>query len=455
LVRSFIYASFVPPWQGPDEPLHYDYIHYLQVEKKLPVLGEVVLCKKVRLSLASFYFDSFIRGTNPYLSDKQLNTKELPIKDVDDVNHTGTSSQQRNQIIQHPPLYYVLMAILTWPFKDASLFTQIWLIRMLSALLGLGVIIFTYLSFETIFEKNRFPAFGAAAFVALNPMFVHDMALINNDALTNFLFAFFIYLFIKGIKEGFELKRVSLIGVVIGLGLLTKFFFFIALPFMLFGLVLFRKRLLPSYRVVALSIFVPLLVSAPYYLRNIFLYGTVQPIFKFKTLDNALFAKMSFVKYLIGSAFKRKLVYSFWSNFGWTSPRFSEEFYRILKIFPLFVVVGLVFYLFHLVRKKDFFKLKLLTLLSSAPIMLVLPLAYNSYKNARMTGVVEGVQGRYLFLLIGIFGLLMYLGIRQLLPVIADNTMRRDRLALAIVVGGMAILDISAIFYYILPYFYF
>ncbi|KKN39868.1 hypothetical protein LCGC14_0739000 [marine sediment metagenome] len=51
LARAFIYAYYVPPWQGPDEPQHYDYIHSLQIEKSLPVLGEVTLCNKVRSSL--------------------------------------------------------------------------------------------------------------------------------------------------------------------------------------------------------------------------------------------------------------------------------------------------------------------------------------------------------------------------------------------------------------------
>ncbi|KKK65416.1 hypothetical protein LCGC14_2974370, partial [marine sediment metagenome] len=106
-------------------------------------------------------------------------------------------------------------------------------------------------------------------------------------------------------------------------------------------------------------------------------------------------------------------------------------------------------YMTILAFRKDMLKFKLLALLSLGPASLIAAISLNSFKLARISGVIEGVQGRYLFSFIGVIGLVLFLGIRQLLP------FKNGHVALVVFISGLVVLDISAIFYHILPYFYF
>ncbi len=455
IVRAFIYAYYIPPWQGPDEPQHYDYIHFLQTEKTLPVLGEVTLCNKVRSSLTSFYFNPYTREKNPYAGKKHLDTTEnfggkIEHADAKSINSEAPAiTAQRNQIVQHPPLYYFLGAIITWPFKNGTLLSNIFILRMMSALFGLGVVVLTYFGVSLLFSERSYAAYGATAFVALNPMFAHVTTIINNDSLANLLFAVFIFLFIKSAKEGLDNKKAVYLGVVVGLGLITKFFFVLALPLLVLAFIFFRKTIAKNPLPFAISTITPLLLAGFVYLRNLYLYGAIQPIYRFRTLDNNTFQNMSIFSYALTTEFGKKFIISFWSNFGWIKPRFDMIYYKVATVIVFFALVGFVAYMITLVLKKDFFKFKVLALLSLAPASLALAITLNSYKLAQDSGVIEGVQGRYLFSFIGVIGLVLYLGIKQLIP------FRKGHLALAIFIAGLLFLDISAIFYHILPYFYF
>jgi len=455
LARAFIYTSFIPPWQGPDEPQHYDYIHYLQTEKNLPVLGEVVFCDKVRSSLSKFYFNEYAREKNPYTRHGGLDTKEkiiTQISHLDKVKNGEESKEnikQRNQIIQHPPLYYLAGAVLTWPFKNGSLLNSIYILRLFGALLGFGVVLLTYLTVALIYERNQYPAYAATAFVALNPMFTHVTTLVNNDTLTNFFFALFLFLLVRSLKYGFNIRRALSIGLVIGAGLLTKVFFGLAFILLVLAAIIFRSRIVSDYKLPLLSLGLGVLVSGAYYGRNLMLYKTLQPVFKFRMLDVSSYANMSFTKFLLESNFSQKFIISFWSNFGWIKPRFTGIYYRILMVIVIFALMGLAVYLVNLARKKETFELKLLSLFLFSIALLALVIAFNSYRGARVTGVVEGVQGRYLFSFIGVIGLIIYLGINRIL------SFDKGYLAFAALTFGMILLDLSAVFYYILPFYYF
>lgn len=439
IVRAFIYASFTPPWQGPDEPLHYDYIHYLQTEKKLPVLGKTVLCKKVNISLSHFYFNIFLKNKSPYAVLKNPKVKESHRYETEH----GKEGLRQNQIVQHPPLYYLIAATISYPFKDSSLLTNIWLLRILAALFGLGVVIFTFLTVNLIFEESKWPAIAATAFVAINPMFTHITTLVSNDSLFILLFSIFLFLLTKSVKEGLTNKLSIYLGLVTGLGMLTKFFFILAFPIILAAFLLFNKQAQLDLKKVLITFISPVIISGVYYLRNLKLYGVLQPVFK-STKAKGFLTEISFTKFIY--LFSQKLFISFWSNFGWQYPRFGKS-WHIFILSVLFVsFLGLIAFLVYSYRQQ--FKFKISTLFLSAIFLLTFVLAFYSYKELRLTGFVQGIQGRYFFTFIGPLGLFLYLGIRQILPFL------RGKAAFIMLLVFMGAMDFSAIFYHILPKFY-
>ncbi|MBI4316021.1 MAG: hypothetical protein HY679_08800, partial [Chloroflexi bacterium] len=140
------YAALTPRWQVPDEPAHYNYIRYLAERRTLPVLdpGEY----------NQSYITQLTRNNFP---------PDLP---VDSLQYESWQ----------PPLYYLLALPLYALFGGAVL-----PLRLLSLLLGAGVIVFAYLAVREIAGANHESPVPilAAGFIAFIPQHVAMMAGIN------------------------------------------------------------------------------------------------------------------------------------------------------------------------------------------------------------------------------------------------------------------------------------
>ncbi len=145
--------------------------------------------------------------------------------------------------------------------------------------------------------------------------------------------------------------------------MLTKGFFALPLLLLILSYIIFKSSAIKNYKPVLISLGIPILISGAYYARNLSLYKTLQPVFKFRILDNSFFAKMSFTDYLLKTNFSQKFIISFWSNFGWIKPRFTGIYYRILTAVVILALIGLVIYLVGLLRRKEVFRFKFISLL--------------------------------------------------------------------------------------------
>ncbi|MFO7682277.1 MAG: glycosyltransferase family 39 protein [Chloroflexota bacterium] len=107
-----------------------------------------------------------------------------------------------------------------WPWQDFALAAH--LLRLFSTLLGLGSLLCIYGSARLIWPSRPEVALLAAALTAFLPQFLFLHSAITNDALIIFLASLALWQIIKIWLDGGSNGRFLLLGVTIGLAILTK-----------------------------------------------------------------------------------------------------------------------------------------------------------------------------------------------------------------------------------------
>jgi hypothetical protein len=228
------YLAILPPFEGFDEFAHYSSLRQVAQTAALPVFG------------ASYIDEAVVRyrGPMPYGSgappfDPLLGAKSYPeffesatdrknyLRDYREpgIRPAFLASGILNWEAQQPPLYYVIMTPVVWATDRAPLVTQLFVLRLVSYLLAIAGVLFG-LAATRKDERLRLPgALGFVCYPLLLPQFVPEFARIGNDSLCLFLLGWLMYLQIDS-KEGPRPRwKPWLVGVILGLGMLTKAFF--------------------------------------------------------------------------------------------------------------------------------------------------------------------------------------------------------------------------------------
>jgi 4-amino-4-deoxy-L-arabinose transferase-like glycosyltransferase len=171
-----------------------------------------------------------------------------------------------------PPLYYLLEAgwtkltgVTDLESQDSGL-----KLRALNALIGAGGVFAVFLAGLWGFRR---PEVGviAASMAALLPMNVALSGAVSNDPLLFLISSLTIAFLALAVRDGWNLKRSVAIGVLIGLGLLTKTTALSLGVATLVAIALSRPGMKKPYW--ALALVVPLVIYGPWMIRNQSLYG--------------------------------------------------------------------------------------------------------------------------------------------------------------------------------------
>jgi 4-amino-4-deoxy-L-arabinose transferase-like glycosyltransferase len=331
------YALNTPAWQAPDEPAHYNYIADIATQVRLPVLQ------------AGDYDQDLLdwlrrRGFPP----------ETPI---DRVRYEG----------YQPPLYYLLAAPLFW-LSNGNLL----LLRCFGVLLGVCTILTLYRCLELVFPGKPLISVSAAAFASLLPMHIAMNAAVNNDSLAELLVAGSLLVLLRWMHGQFysEPERparsctqryLTLLGVLLGLGMLTKIYAYALAPVCLCTIAAVAWRRHPGstlWSSIRLSLWAglpALLMGAPWWIRNWRLYGAWdllgtrwhdkvvagQPTTSAWLADNGVEA---FFERAFDFTFK-----SFWGVFGWMGVFLDERIYTAMLLFTGILFLGLLWALVRLI----------------------------------------------------------------------------------------------------------
>ena len=345
LIVGSLFAVTTPGWQNPDEPAHYNNIATIAAGGGLPVLHHG--------DYDQGYMNLLISAGFP---------ADLPIDRV------------RYEAYQ-PPLYY-MAAVPAYLLGQGSLLT----LRIFSVSLGAFVIILLYLCAELVFPNKPLLSVGAAAFAAFLPMQVSMSAAVNNDGLAQLLLLAAMLILLRWMRRRFYAPLAApnerrgdwpvllVLGLLLGLGMLTKIYAYMALPLCagMVGLTVWlrpcasprdgsnayhgptRRSFLRGIQAMLWVVVPAVLLVIPLWLRNVDLYGAWD-ILGMRFHDAVVVGQPTTAEWLAenGSiAYSERAMTltfrSFWGAFGWLSVFMDSRIYLLLLVFTGVVLCGLL-----------------------------------------------------------------------------------------------------------------
>jgi 4-amino-4-deoxy-L-arabinose transferase-like glycosyltransferase len=174
-----------------------------------------------------------------------------------------------------PPLYYLLAAPVAMAAGQVEHLATGRALRLLNCLIGavgvLGVYFFAYWGF-----RSRGAALAAGAFASLLPMHLALSGAVSNDPLLFALCSWTMAVAALACRQGWTLPRGLAVGLLMGLAFLTKTTSVALWPAVALGYLLSRK--IPREAATtpwagAAALLLPLAFGAPWWLRNMSLYG--------------------------------------------------------------------------------------------------------------------------------------------------------------------------------------
>ncbi|MBM3129309.1 MAG: DUF2142 domain-containing protein [Chloroflexi bacterium] len=299
-----------------------------------------------------------------------------------------------------------------FPWQNTTL--AVHLIRLLSILFSTITVALTYLFALEIKSDQTLAAF-AAALVAFNPMFLFISASVNNDNLATMLATLALLLLVQLITRGATTRRFIALGIVLGLGALTKVSL---LGLLIVAAIVFTYLLIRDRRpktddrrlgmtvighrssVIAGSLLCAAFVIAIafwWYARNWILYDDFSAFDVWVQIAGGRPTPVTLVSLL--NEFQGFRI-SFWGNFGGVNLIAPEWVYIVLDVFTILAIIGL---LIGFARR-------------ALPRLLWLPalwLTLISILLVRWTWLTMASQGRLIFPAIAAVAVLMVYGLAQ------------------------------------------
>jgi 4-amino-4-deoxy-L-arabinose transferase-like glycosyltransferase len=371
-----LYAVFTPAWQAPDEPAHYNYVHYVAVHRSFPELTDNCYDQEYLTQLVAHRFPP-----------------EFPLADVCYEYH-------------QPPLYYALAAPI-FRLTGGTLLAM----RLVSVLMGAGVVMLTFFIGRTVFPRQPVIALGGMAFVSLVPMHLTMLSAANNDVLAELIFATILLLLARRLASlgPTHPRWIITMGVALGLALITKVTIYSAVPLTLLALWWAnRTDCVRFFRQTIIIFGLAAFIALPWYARNISLYGGLD-VLGLGRHGDVVVGQLRTTDYWAdvgGAGYARNFItttfHSFWGQFGWMAVPMDSRTYLFLELLSLTAIGGLAARLWATRRQCP----------APAPTLMIATLGLMIAGYGWYNFTFVQFQGRYLFPALIPLGLFFSMGLR-------------------------------------------
>lgn len=404
----------LPVYLGYDEPQHVDMVASLSYGDGWPGPGERQVAKGVA------------KGAEPYygqqLKSKPLDKSLVLVKprgsrpSTRDLGGDFPSSGRPNQIVQHPPLYYGLVAVVMsavdgqdWPYDRLVSF-----LRLLSALIVAPLPLLVW-AIANRLRAGPGVEVGAAALSVAVPGLTRISGLVNNDGFLVITVTALLLGLVHVATGDLTRRTAVVVGLLTGIALLSKGFA-LTMPLLVVVAYLIASR---SRRVVlplSWALGVGFLTGGIWWVRNVLVFGTLQP----QGFGAAALAAVQGRPRPPGSvidsgiwwtAVQDRLARTFWGGVGIASqPTLTKTAGTVLfVVLALLVIGGLVV---GVRGRGDRRVLGLLLLPLPLTLVLVLRSSWSDFVHYNQA---SGLNGRYLYIAIAAFALLSALVLDRLL----------------------------------------
>lgn len=444
MVRGIVYASMVPPWQAPDEPKHFEYVALLQQKGRLVAHEDASLSlqREIISSMKAYDFWRFGHANSPEEASNSFADiwKDSPTQ------------------LDRPPLYYLAASPFYHLAANGTTEDQLYAVRLFSVLLGVLTVFMTFLAVRTVFPRDAFMPIAAAAFVAFLPMHTFITSTANSDNLANLITATLAYAIAKIFKEGATLKRAAGVLVLLLAGFWTKRTTLFVLPLMALAVPIYiGRRPRRSFWLPVAGGGLALAAAATALALSERLQGGLQWIVDRYLFNVSMASNLApFLKHeytlggLLGlySGFSRRVLDSFWAQFGWMNVRLDAQWYDMLAVVALLSLAGLLYYGARLIARRERLepwqaRTMVLYLLW---VLLVVGVAFA--QSTVYFSPSAFPQGRYLFPALVPIAIYFILGLKSLVP------QRLQPALMSTIVAGIFLFDSLSLVAYILPFYY-
>lgn len=428
-----------PPFTGHDEVAHYAYIRTVADEHRVPIIPELDAWRASWQNrtpppgdyLPEDLYKKYSRHALDWccVDDSRFAEHPAPgmsLPNPEDPQHPLLFPNGWQYAANHPPLYYAVMTPLYAATKSFSIETQQYAIRAAAIPFGVLTILFTYLMAGLAFPRDRLMMSVAPTFVAFQTQVSYESAMINNDIVLIAMFTFLLYLLVRGVHHGFTLQSSAVVGLSLGLGLLTKASMLSAVPLVIIAIV-FSVGVRHVRRWItlgAVSAGVMALISWPWYAFLYRTYGNWDGLEQIKALQYRWTYQFtdspSILDQLWNRGFAEARWKETWGEFGWRRIHLDNWLLVAIGI-PLLImaVVALIALLTATVRRLSFTPSGKAMLgrgqvLSLWMLVAACIVAYGAMLQFGTT--FELTQARYYFNAVGAVAILLAFGLRQLVP---------------------------------------
>jgi len=184
VVKGIFYAAYITPltmFTAPDDTGHFSYIQYLASQRRLPIYGQTGFEESTLLAHHMY-------GDYGEVIDFKIGEESFDTFDTEEINW----------IVQHPPLYYIAMAVI---YSIASFFTRqfstmILVLRMANLVFGVASLIVMHKILNLLKTKDIVRTCILFFFVFSASM-QFFFSTITNDSMLIFMCIFALYYLLK------------------------------------------------------------------------------------------------------------------------------------------------------------------------------------------------------------------------------------------------------------------
>ena len=169
VLRALLAIEIIPPWQNPDEPQHFEFVHILARQEQLDLSERRDLDLERNLLRSMSAHGWWRHYAEPEPSPLPVDFLEVP--------------EHLFPVLTSPPMYYLLGAAGLKLTRPDDLLTQYYILRGLALVLAVPTIVCIWAGTRRLFGTRV--AAGATLLTALHPQFVLMSTAVNPDVLVN------------------------------------------------------------------------------------------------------------------------------------------------------------------------------------------------------------------------------------------------------------------------------
>ncbi|MGD9496335.1 MAG: glycosyltransferase family 39 protein [Armatimonadota bacterium] len=443
LALAATYGLVLPLGHAPDEPAHFAYVLFVAQHARLPhYYADAVGYESYQAPL--YYTLSAAVCKLAMVAAERLGAGPPPKPPQHLLDAADPAAPLPPEVRRHPWVPEGQHRLMFAAWREALSLTPAqragWLaVRLFTALLGALGIVLAWRIVAVLFPQRAWLATSVAAMMSFLPMYAHICAAVGNDAPTVVVVGLSLLLTVLVLRDGPQPRRVALLGLSLGLGMLTKDSANVTIPVALLALAAAAGRryeppaadslLLSLARRIAalrwgliakraaLMLGVMALVAGWWFVRNWRLYHELIHYPANPQTQLPWDYYLMFPGHL-GLALGLSLPMTFrnfWGNFAWTNIALAPWVYWALLAVSLAPLPGLALLVadgragrlgWSAFEHAGFRALML--------ALVLMALAVTGH--ALFIGIGGGSQGRYYFPMLSALGLLAGLGLGRLLP---------------------------------------